>query len=253
MMAHREEVLVKPYSKLAEIYDDVMSHVDYKKWANYLHQIINEWQPHCRSLLDIGAGTGSFLINLKLKNADLFGFDNCFEMISIAKKKKSHTANISFFQSDMISFHLKKKFDVVVCLYDSINYLLNFDLWQQAFIRVKNTLNGKGIFVFDVCTEKNSVKYFDNYSERNSGHNYEYTRNSSYDRKERIHKNEFIISFQHESAKYIERHKQKIFLIEEILQFINSTKFKLLGCFDGYSFKAGSEDSLRVHFILQTG
>jgi len=251
-MTNQEVVTVEPYSKLAVIYDDVMSHVDYKRWAQYVHQIIYKWQPHCHSVLDISAGTGSFLLNLKMKKAEFVGFDYSLEMISIAQKKlNSRAGNISFFQGDMISFCLKKNFDVIVCLYDSINYLLKFELWQQLFSRVHDALNATGIFIFDVCTEKNSVKYFSNYGERNGGSNYDYIRNSSYERKKRIHKNEFIISFDHEAVSFVEVHQQKIFSIKEILKFIKLTNFKVLGYFDEFSFKVGCENSLRIHFVLQ--
>ena len=180
------------------------------------------------------------------------GFEFSFDMVKIANQtKKSRAQQISFYQGDMIFFYLKRKFNVVVCLYDSINYLTDFNVWRQLFDRVSNILKEKGLFVFDICTEKNSVKYFNNYSEKKGGIDYEYLRESSYDRKKHIHENKFTISFGKESNEYVEIHRQKIFYLKEILKFIRSTKFRLLGYFDDFSFKHASEESLRVHFVLQ--
>ncbi len=252
MISNKRTVIVAPYSKLALIYDDLMSHVDYKTWAHYIHQIITKWRPQCHSLLDISAGTGSLLLNMKLRKAVLVGLDYSLAMISLAqKKKKSGQANISFFQGDMTSFHMKRKFDVIVCLYDTINYLTKIEAWRQLFVHVYEALNVKGLFVFDICTEKNSLKYFSNYSEHYEGRTYEYIRHSSYERRKRIHNNDFIISFDHKPINFVEKHRQKIFFVKEVLQFIESTNFHLLGYFDGFTFNVGSEDSLRVHFVLQ--
>ena len=252
MLSKNKKVNVEPYSKLACIYDDVMFHVDYKKWARYIERIIKRWQPHCRSLLDISCGTGNFLFNLNSKEIECVGFDMSFDMINIAKEKNnSGKHNAFFFQGDMVSFSLKKKFDVVVCLYDSINYLLDLKLWQQLFRQVADVLENKGIFVFDICTKRNSIKYFNNFSEQNSGENYEYIRKSSYNRKNAIHENKFLISFDGTSVNYAETHQQKIFLIKEIQDFIHSTEFRLIGYYNGFTFNKGNEDSLRVHFVLQ--
>ena len=251
-LPQKEKKKVEPYSKLASIYDDVMFHVNYKKWANYIHKIIREWHPQCNSILDISCGTGSFLLSLKSKGIERVGFDFSFDMVKVANQKiKSSTQKISFYQGDMIFFYLKRKFNVVVCLYDSINYLIDFNIWEQLFDRVSNVLSEKGLFVFDICTEKNSVKYFNNYSEKHGGIDYEYLRESSYDRKMHIHENKFTISFGKESNEYVEIHRQKIFYLKEILEFIRSTNFLLLGYFDGFSFKRASEESLRIHFVLR--
>jgi len=252
MFSHKKKEFVEPYSKLACIYDEVMSHVDYRKWAYFVERIIKRWQPQCSSLLDISCGTGNFLFHLNSKDIECVGFDMSFEMIKIAKEKNnSHNHKTSFFQGDMVSVPLKKKFNVVVCLYDSINYLLDLKLWQQLFVRVADVLEKNGLFVFDICTKKNSIKYFNNFSERNGGKNYEYLRESRYNRKDCIHENKFLISFDSMAVNYIETHQQKIFSIKEIKDFIHSTEFNLIGYFNGFTFKKGNEDSLRVHFVLQ--
>ncbi len=252
LLSQKEKKNVEPYSKLASIYDDLMFHVDYKKWAHYIHQIIREWQPQCNSILDISCGTGSFLLSLKSKGIERVGFDLSFDMVKIANQKiKTGAQHISFYQGDMIFFHLKKKFNVVVCLYDSINYLPDFSIWRKLFDSVSNILSEKGLFVFDICTEKNSVKYFNNYSEKHGGIDYEYLRESSYDRKKHIHENKFAINFKKELNEYVETHRQKIFYLKEIIKFFQLTNFQLLGYFDDFSFKKGSEESLRVNFVLQ--
>ena len=44
---------VMPYEKLAYIYDHLMDHVDYTKWAEYIIEIINHVDPKINSLIDL--------------------------------------------------------------------------------------------------------------------------------------------------------------------------------------------------------
>ena len=230
-----------------------MSHVDYRRWAHYIHQITKEWYPDCNSILDISCGTGSLLLHLSTKKIiDCIGFDLSFEMIKTANQKiKDNDKHIFFYQGNMLKFHTKKKFDVIVCLYDSINYLQEFDLWRLLFMHVSDVLENNGLFVFDICTERNSLKFFNNYSERGGGFNFKYLRESYYNRITRIHENKYTINFNNDLTDYVEIHKQKIFSLNEVLKFIRLSGFRLIGYFDDFTFKKPDKDSLRIHFVLQ--
>lgn len=52
----------------------------------------------------------------------------------------------------MTVFELDKKFDVILCIFDSINHLVDFDQWEATFDRVKAHLNDGGIFIVDINT-----------------------------------------------------------------------------------------------------
>ena len=248
----KDEMIVSPYSKLASIYDDVMSHVDYKLWARYIQKVIKKWNPDARTILDISCGTGSFLAKLDVARHQLFGFDLSFEMI-FKSKTKNHCLKhqLQLWCGDMQSFVIQKKVDVVVCLYDSINYLLSFDEWTRCFDCVFESLNDQGIFIFDICTEKNSFKYFRNYIEKQKRNEYQYLRESQYNCETRIHSNRFIIDFNSDARKYVEIHQQYIFPLNEVMNFISKSKFDLLSVYDGFTLRQANKNSLRVHFILK--
>jgi hypothetical protein len=48
---------------------------------------------------------------------------------------------------------LDDEFDVVLCVYDSINHLLRFADWEAVFDRAREHMRERGIFIFDVNTE----------------------------------------------------------------------------------------------------
>jgi ubiquinone/menaquinone biosynthesis C-methylase UbiE len=249
----KKEEHVEPYSKLALIYDEVMNHVDYKKWAGYVCKLIDKYHPSAKSLVDISCGTGSFLVQVQKNNRyELFGFDQSYPMVVQAKKKmESHKYPVLCWQGEMNAYAFKNKVDVIVSLYDSVNYLLNS---QDVLILLSNTYESllkDGLIIFDICTETNSLKFFRNYFERDRGTNYKYVRKSDYDKNSRIHSNRFEIKFEGSDVIYIENHKQKIYYLSELINIINSTKFKIEDVYDGFTFNQATEKALRIHFILR--
>ncbi len=243
---------VPAYSKLAAIYDDLMSYVDYKNWSLYIEKLIERWNPNAKSILDISCGTGNTLLRLNSKRFQLFGSDLSFDMLKMARAKiAAAKRSIPIWQSSMCSFGLRKPIDVIISLYDSVNYLLTDSDWLSMFSCVHQSLRNQGIFIFDICTEQNSRRFFQNYFEKNRGNGYCYTRASSYDVQNRMHTNRFEIYLEEEKKYYIEIHQQRILHISEVKSFIQQTEFKLLEVYDGLSFRPGTENSLRVHFVLK--
>lgn len=250
----KKEQIVEPYSKLAYIYDEIMSHVNYETWARYISRIINKWHSSATNIIDISCGTATLLLKLSQTdfNFRLFGFDYSLDMIAQAKKKAiSSGIPLTLWKGDIKNFALKNSVDVIICLYDSINYILTHKECDYVFGCGYDGLQQDGLFIFDICTERNSIKYFDNYYENNKGEHYKYSRKSNYDRLTRLHTNLFKINFKNSDIIFVEIHKQKIYYIEELIQVINKSNFKIIATLDGFTFKPASENSDRVHFILK--
>ena len=52
----------------------------------------------------------------------------------------------------MASFSLGERFDVVICVFDSLNHLMTFERWNSMFAAAYDHLADGGIFIFDVNT-----------------------------------------------------------------------------------------------------
>ena len=83
------------------------------------------------------------------KQYTISGLDLSKEMLTIAKNKIKKG---NFYHQDMTSFSLNKKFDVILCIYDSINHLLKFADWTKVFKNSSKHLNENGLLIFDVNT-----------------------------------------------------------------------------------------------------
>src|SRR5438445_1169178 len=52
------------------------------------------------------------------------------------------------------TFHLQLKFDVICCVFDSMNHVASFTHWKQLFGNVHQHLSAGGVFIFDINTQK---------------------------------------------------------------------------------------------------
>ena len=240
-----------PYSQLARIYDYVMRHVNYGRWAQYLRDLFCQADLEVTDVLDIACGTGNLMIKLSELDFKVAGFDESLGMVQAAKgKARGRKLRIPIWRASMMSFAVKQPVDAIVCTYDSINYCMNESACAAVFERASEAILPGGVFIFDICTVKNSRKHFRRYYEKEETEEFLYIRQSYYIASKSIQVNEFYIQW--ESSPLIhEIHQQRIYRIDEIVKIIPAQSFQLIGMYDGFSMKGGSEESERVHFLLR--
>ena len=104
--------------------------------------------PQAETILELGCGTGTNL-SLLSRHFEVAGLDLSPAMIRLARRKVP-AARLAV--GDITSFKLNQKFDVVLCIFDTMNHLLTFRSWQDVFHRAQAHLNPGGVFIFDINT-----------------------------------------------------------------------------------------------------
>jgi SAM-dependent methyltransferase len=137
---------VTDYSSFAKFYDRVMG--EPTETIERLSGWIDKYAPGAQSLLELGCGTGSVLAGLRAIS-HLTGLDRSPQMLEIARGKVPFARLV---QDDLVSFHLEERFDVVVCVFDTINHLPSLAAWKDVYDRVADHLVPGGLFIFDVNT-----------------------------------------------------------------------------------------------------
>ena len=137
---------VPAYELFARFYDAAMD--DPGTRAARVADFIDRYRPDAETLLELGCGTGSILARLTSPRA-LTGLDRSPEMLAVARTKVPAARLI---EADMSSFALGERFDVVICVFDSLNHLLTFAAWESMFTSVFDHLNPGGLFIVDVNT-----------------------------------------------------------------------------------------------------
>jgi SAM-dependent methyltransferase len=135
------------YDVLAGHYDAVTG--DSAPDATVIDGLIRQANANAVTLLELACGTGGIISAL----ADRYlvsGLDISPGMLAVARKKLP--AGTRLYEADMTCFELNAKFDAAICVYHSINHVLDFPGWERFFDRVHEHLNDGGVFVFDIDT-----------------------------------------------------------------------------------------------------
>ncbi len=248
----------EPYDGLAKVYDRMMAHVDYGHWSRFtadhlLRHKVTDNSTGNFHILETACGTGTLAMSLARLDLKIDAFDRSPGMIREAKRKTENLPNApNFFVGTFEDFQGNPPYDAAICLYDSINYLLEPDQVIRFLQRIGGALKPGGIFLFDICTELNSVLHFNGRREKEAGPGYHYQRIMRYKHSNRIQENIFEIFFDGPPAEVVtEHHQQKIYSLDEIRSFITSAGLSLVEELDGYERKRPTSRSLRVHFLVR--
>ena len=243
-----------PYSQLARIYDHVMRHVDYRRWANYIESVFSRFNVTPGEILELACGTGIMACILDDRGYRVTGMDRSESMIAVAEQKaREARRSVRFHVGDMVHTPVTGSYDAVLCLYDSINYVLEASEIRAMLESLSSVLNPDGVFVFDACTEINSRRYFHNQVDQESTGDFSYIRRCEYIPETRMQVNEFQFTFQRNGKRYSarERHEQRIYTVTGIAQICREAGYSVLGAFDGFTFEDASEKSDRVHYVVR--
>jgi SAM-dependent methyltransferase len=134
------------YSGFAPFYDRIMG--DRTEEIDRIRSYIDRHMPGARSLLELGCGTGALLAGLAGDLA-VTGIDQSAEMLAVAE---AAVPGARLIHGDMTAFSVPARFDVVICMFDTLNHVPSFSRWLSLFSCVHEHLAAGGLFIFDVNT-----------------------------------------------------------------------------------------------------
>ena len=212
------------------------------KYMNII-SYVNEIQGYSPcTILDIACGTGKLLAELHANGYNVTGLDLSEDMISIAR---SNNPEIEFIVGDMCSFSLNRRFDIITCAFDSINYLLTDDQMRTALINIHSHLNGTGYFIFDINTPKLYEEYHFGVIDREFN-GLKYKQILDYDKESRIGKT--VFDFGNGNS---EEHLQKAYTNEDMETFLNMSRFEIVDSFKNFDRAARDENAYKIIYIVK--
>ncbi|HUC56328.1 MAG TPA: methyltransferase domain-containing protein [Streptosporangiaceae bacterium] len=113
-----------------------------------IRKYLTKHLPTATSLLELGCGTGALLAGFA-GHLSLTGIDQSPEMLAFAAKR---VPDATLVPGDMTRFSLGQRFDVVICMFDTLNHVPRFEDWTEVFKRAHEHLVEGGLFIFDVNT-----------------------------------------------------------------------------------------------------
>ncbi len=215
------------YSTFARYYDQYMSHVNYEDWVKYiLKQFNKRFNKNPKRVLELACGTANISCQMVKKNLQVDASDISEDMLKIAAEK-SFCPNL--FHHNMTSLLPANKYELVVLLFDSINYLKKEHEILQLFNNVYNTIDKNGMFIFDISTPKNAEQNFDGFVNLQDTQKEYLIHQSDFNSEKFILKTHltFFIKKGFQYTRSDEIHEQRIYRVSEIVELIGKTNFKL--------------------------
>jgi ubiquinone/menaquinone biosynthesis C-methylase UbiE len=139
----------------ARLYDKIWGKYDYDSDVKFLNNLFKEHG--CRSIIDVGCGTGNHSLRLSTLGYEVVGVDISPTMLKIAKKKEKE-AKVKFIQGDMRKLQKvvreNRRFDAAICLGQAFsNMITNRDI--HAFLcGLHKILKKDGLFIFNARNAK---------------------------------------------------------------------------------------------------
>ncbi len=149
----------------AQLYDIFYAEKNYTKEAIFVQQLVNKYykQQPSKKMLELACGTGNHAFELENLGFQIQAFDYSPDMIARAREKAwEKQSKVSFAVGDMRELpHFEEKFEVAICLFDSIGYVLTNEGVMQVLNGVYENLKDKGIFIFEFWHAPAMLKSFD--------------------------------------------------------------------------------------------
>jgi ubiquinone/menaquinone biosynthesis C-methylase UbiE len=146
------------YRDVAGVYDSLMATVPHGAWLSRIERAVRERGKAPRSALDCACGTGLVTELLWERGyRPVWGFDISPAMIDIARTKatrfKLQTGPTYQVQNAATLDLGDAPFDLIVSMFDSLNYILDPKDLQSAFVRLFHHTAPGGILAFDMNSQ----------------------------------------------------------------------------------------------------
>lgn len=247
---------MEAYTSFAKVYDTFMDNVPYEEWAEYLAELLQEYDIEDGLVLDLGCGTGSLTEILATKGYDMIGADGSAEMLEIAMEKKAQSGHdILYLLQDMREFELYGTVRAVVSVCDCVNYITDEKELEQVFRLVNNYLDPEGIFIFDFNTE---YKYKEILGEQTIAEDREdcsFIWDNYYYEDESMNEYELTLFIKEQDSnlyrKYQEMHYQKAYTLDAMRELVEWSGLEFVTAYDAYTRKAPTETSERICVVAR--
>lgn len=142
------------YTQFAEVYDELMTNVNYPAWARYYGELLaRQGIGRGSRVCECACGTGGLTIPLQNMGYSVTGMDLSQEMLWIAAQKaRSQGVQCLFVRQDMRKLRLHRPVDAVLATCDGVNYLLTEEDLESFFNSAYEAICPGGALVFDVST-----------------------------------------------------------------------------------------------------
>ena len=246
---------MEAYSSFAEVYDIFQDNVPYEEWCSYVTGLLREQGVERGLVLDLGCGTGSLTGLLAEAGYDMIGIDNSGEMLQMAMNKRAASGqDILYLLQDMREFELYGTVRAVICLCDSLNYLLEEDDLLTTFKLVNNYLDPNGLFIFDFNTVYKYETVIGDSTIAENREDCSFIWENYYTAEDQINEYDLTIFVKQQKdlfRKFTETHLQRGYTLETMKRLVEQSGLIFVEALDADTHGSVTETSERIYVIAR--
>ncbi|MFA5356551.1 MAG: methyltransferase domain-containing protein, partial [Candidatus Omnitrophota bacterium] len=228
------------FKEYARIYDIIYKKKDYSGECNFLKKLFKKYaKRQVRDILDVACGTGNHVMVLAKKGFNVFAQDISADMLRLAEEKaKLKGLKIRFMPArPMQRFKHKRKFDAVIAMFSSIDYVIDPKDFKDTLKNIRGCLKKDGVFTFDFWNREYVLKHYSPIRKRifvDGDKKVVRISKTTLDRANSVAKIKYTCSYFKNRDKLHsinELHKMKFYDIEDMKRLLDQAGFDVLACF----------------------
>lgn len=242
------------YNSFAEVYDGLMSDVDYKGRTAYLMRLFKKHGGVPTLLLDVACGTGGFSIEFAKQGIQVIGVDMSEEMLSAARENSlDANTDILLLCQRAEELDLYGTVDGAICCMDSLNHITDYKTLCKALRKVSLFLEEEKLFIFDVNTEYKHRKILGNNTFVIEQGSVYCVWQNEYNPESRVTDIalDFFVCNGENYRRSSEYFSERAYTAEELQKAIESAGLEILAVYDDLSEKPLSEESDRAIYVTK--
>lgn len=241
------------YGEFAKIYDKLINEdIDYDKIANRINEVISKLDIKKEDYLDLACGTGNVSIKICSEFDNTYLVDLSEDMLSEADEKFRENNNYPMIIcQDMVNLELNHKFDLITCMLDSTNYLIEDGELQKYFNNIYNHLKEDGIFIFDINSYYKISNILGNNIYIHNEDNIFYSWENEFEDDVVGMFLTFFVKDGDKYEKFEEEHYERGYTEFEIEEALKNAGLKLVSKYDEYTKNQVNEKSERIMYVVK--
>ncbi|MGL5765574.1 MAG: class I SAM-dependent DNA methyltransferase, partial [Sarcina sp.] len=135
------------YNKMAKVYDQLINEdINYEDIADFLLNVAKKENVKFDNYLDLACGTGNVGIHVCKEFNENYFVDLSEDMLTeVEQKLRDNDIKAKILCQDMCELDLNNKFNLISCVLDSTNYILEDEDLEDYFRGVYNHLDNSGV------------------------------------------------------------------------------------------------------------
>ena len=241
------------YEDFSYIYDKLSFDLDYEGYANNILKLVNQYNIKKENMLELAAGSGMLTKYFFDEFENIDALDISPDMLNVFANKYDND-NINLIYYDMVEFENSGKYDLIVILLDSINYVTDPKDLQKLFNNCYKNLKDEGLLVFDINSEYKMTQVFGSNCYVYEYEDIFYTWDNFYeDDLVDMHLNFFVENEDGSYDRIYEYQQERIYRTNEVTKMVEQAGFKDLKTYDEDDFGNVKDDSQRILFSAVKG